>query len=363
MSGPTKARQKYYKPGDYPGLQFWVRTSGTKTWYYQYRTKHKKFPQRKKIGNYPVVGVVEAIKRAKDLSTKIYNGEDPKEAEKIDILNLQLGEAIRNYYREELTTVNQYSLKTIEAIKGVFGPWILRNTYNKDILDRVAKVEDIQYKKLSSITPKMFKNLYNVVGSRSPINANRLQEYLRKFWNDFVKATNNPFVLKKKYKNTENVYLDYLDAVELPRVMKVLVQIDYRTGRLNYNYYKEKSLKPVSCLLLALLLTTGRRLKEAGSLTWPQFKQGESPRLELKKTKTSRKNNKLIFKLGDEAVNILNLIAKDRLNNPESSFILLLAIPETIIFFHLKHTEEKIKVVKPNVYLFRIQEPLGIVLC
>ena len=47
-------------------------------------------------------------------------------------------------------------------------------------------------------------------------------------------------------------------------------------------------------LLLALLLTTGRRLKEAGSLTWPQFKQGESPRLELKKTKTSRKNNKLL---------------------------------------------------------------------
>ena len=52
--------KKYYKPGDYPGLQFWVRTSGTKTWYYQYRTKHKKFPQRKKIGNYPVVGVVIA---------------------------------------------------------------------------------------------------------------------------------------------------------------------------------------------------------------------------------------------------------------------------------------------------------------
>jgi hypothetical protein len=151
---------------------------------------------------------------------------DPKEAEKIDILNLQLGEAIRNYYREELTTVNQYSPKTIEAIKGVFGPWILRDTYNKDILDRVAKVEDIQYKKLSSITPKMFKNLYNVVGSRSPINANRLQEYLRKFWNDFVKATNNPFVLKKKYKNTENVYLDYLDKIELPRVMKVLVQME-----------------------------------------------------------------------------------------------------------------------------------------
>ena len=79
--------------------------------------------------------------------------------------------------------------------------------------------------------------------------------------------------------------------------MNVLVQIDYRTQRLNYKHYKDKGLKPVSCLVLALLLTTGRRLKEVATLTWPQFKQGESPRLELKKTKTSRKNNKLVFKI------------------------------------------------------------------
>jgi len=328
--------KNYFKPGDYPGLQFWVKTGGSKSWFYQYRTKHKKFPQRKKIGNYPVIGVVEAIKRAKDLSTKIYNGEDPKEAETIDVLKMQFGEAIRNYYREELTTVNQYSASTIAGIKGVFGPWVFRNTYDKDILDRVSKTEDIQYKKLSSITPKMFKNLYNVVGSRSPINANRLQEYLRKFWNDFVKAPNNPFVLKKKYKNTENVYLDYLDKLELPRVMNVLVQIDYRTQRLNYKHYKDKGLKPVSCLVLSLLLTTGRRLKEVATLTWPQFKQGESPRLELKKTKTSRKNNKLVFKLGNDAVNILNLIARDRLNNPESAFYFSVDDPRNNYIFPSK---------------------------
>jgi hypothetical protein len=41
-----------------------------------------------------------------------------------------------------------------------------------------------------------------------------------------LKQTDNPFVLKKKYKNTENVYLDFLDKIELPRVMKNLVRID-----------------------------------------------------------------------------------------------------------------------------------------
>jgi hypothetical protein len=41
-----------------------------KTWYYQYRTKGKKYQQRKRLGNYPVVGVVEAIKRAKENQLK-----------------------------------------------------------------------------------------------------------------------------------------------------------------------------------------------------------------------------------------------------------------------------------------------------
>ncbi len=333
----------YFRSGDYPGLQLWIEPGGTKTWRLQYRIAGKRYQQRKKIGNYPVVGVVEATKRAKELSTKIYQGEDPREEAKLDILNMQLGEAIRTYFKEELTTVNQYSASTIDGIKGVFGPWVLRNTYDKNILDRVSKVEDIQYKKLSKITPKLFKSLYDVVGSKSPINANRLQEYLRKFWNDFVKTSDNPFVLRKKYKNTENVYLDFLDKTELPRVMKTLVRIDDRSGRLNYNYYSENSLKPVSCLLLAFLLTTGRRLKEAGSLTWARYKQGEYPRIDLAKTKTSKKNNKLVFKLGDEAVNILNLIAKDRLNNPESSFYFPVGDDRNNYIFPSKAYGRKIK--------------------
>jgi integrase len=310
----------YFKPGDYPGLQFWVEPGGTKSWRFQYRVKGKRWQQRKKLGTYPTVSVVEAIKRAKIEADKIFKGEDPKEQIKSDLLKLQLGDAIRKYYQEELTTINQYRPSTIKGIKATFGPWIFRNTYEKDILLRTERVEDLQYKKLSSITPKMFKNLYQICGSRSPITANRLQEYLRKFWNDFVKADDNPFILDKKYKHTENIYLDYLDHIELPRVMKSLVRIDERSGRLNNSYYQECFLNPVSCLLLAFMLTTGRRPEEARSLTWTQFTQGGSARIDLIKTKTSKKNNKTRFNLGVDATSILNLISKDRLNNPESSF-------------------------------------------
>lgn len=61
-----------------------VRPGGTKTWRFQYRVLSKKYQQRKTIGNYPIIGVVEALKRAKKLSTKIYNGEYSKEAKKIE---------------------------------------------------------------------------------------------------------------------------------------------------------------------------------------------------------------------------------------------------------------------------------------
>jgi hypothetical protein len=214
--------------------------------------KGKKYKQREKLGNYPSLGVVEATKRAKELSTKIYNGEDPQQTEKAEILKMQLGEVIISYYQQELTTVNQYAPSNIKGIKAKFGPWIFRNTYDKDILNRLVRCKDLQYKKLSSITPKMFKDLYQTCGERSLITANRLQEYLRKFWNDFVKEDDNPFIMKKKYKFTENVYLDFLDPIELKRVMNVLVQIDQRTGRLNYSYYKQKQLNPVTCFIACL---------------------------------------------------------------------------------------------------------------
>ena len=92
--------KRYYRQGYYPGLEFWVMPSGVKTWKFQYKIKGKKYQERKKIGNYPVVGVVEAVKRAKELSTKIFNGEDPKETEKADILKMQLGEVIKSYYQD-----------------------------------------------------------------------------------------------------------------------------------------------------------------------------------------------------------------------------------------------------------------------
>ena len=344
--------KRYFKPGDYPGLEFWVHPSGKKSWYFQYKTKSKKYQQRKSLGNYPVVGVVEAIKKAKKISQQIFDGIDPNEQMKSDILKMQLGEALRVYYRDELTESNQHESTTIKTIKSTFGPWIFRNTYDKKILDLVSRVEDLQYKKLSSITPKMFKNLFQVCGSRSPITANRLQNYLRKFWNDFVKENENPFIMKKKFMYDEKVYLDFLDPTELKRVMKNAIQVDLRTGRLNMDYYIKHKLNPVSCCLIGFLLTTGRRTKEAASLTWEQYSPGDVPRIRLKKTKTSKKNKKVLFPIGSDAVKILNLIQKDRLNNPKSKFYFDISDPRNKQIFPSKDYGRKlVKGICKNVFI------------
>ena len=313
--------KRYMKQGDYPGLEFWVQPGGSKSWYYQYRSKGVKDQIRKKIGTFPVVGVTEAFNRAKKLAKDIYEGTDPRQTEKIEVLKEQLGQAIKKYYTDELTVVNQYRPSSIKMVKAIFGPWIFRNTYDKDILNRVQRAQDIQYKKLSMITPKMVTELYHACGSRSPIVANRLIEYLRMFWNDFVKADDNPFLMETKKKYEEKEYLDFLDETELQRVMSNAVKVDDRSGRLLDSHYKTNRLSPVSCMAVALLLTTGRRtVTEVTSLIWDNYKRTGEKRLEVKQTKTSKKNKIVSFKLGDEAVNILNHISVDRLNNPKSAF-------------------------------------------
>jgi hypothetical protein len=112
------------KPADYPGLEFWVQPGGSKSWQYQYRIKGVKAPIRKKIGLYSVIGVVEANARAKKISKDIYECVDPRQTQKIEILNLQLGKAIRTYCAEELTLINQYRPATIKGVKAIFGPFL-----------------------------------------------------------------------------------------------------------------------------------------------------------------------------------------------------------------------------------------------
>ena len=109
-------------------------SSGIKTWNFQYRIKGKTYPFRKKMETI-LLSVFEAIKKSKANITTIFNGTDPKEQIKSDILKMQLGDAIRKYYVEELTEAKRHRPNTIKNIKAIFKVWIFRDTYDKAKLE------------------------------------------------------------------------------------------------------------------------------------------------------------------------------------------------------------------------------------
>jgi len=90
------------------------------------------------------------IKKAKQISQQVFNGTDPQEQIKSDILKMQLGDAIRKYYVEELTEANRHRQNTIKNIKAIFKVWIFRDTYDKTKFDWGSFGDDAIYKFLSA---------------------------------------------------------------------------------------------------------------------------------------------------------------------------------------------------------------------
>ena len=312
--------KRYEVPGNYPGLALRINVKGTMTWFFQYRVKNIKYPLRKRIGVYPTIGIKEAELRSRKIDNNLFDGVDPREQEKINIANLLLKDALNKFYQEDLV-VPYYSESTIKGFKAIMKVWIYRDTNDADILQRFMTLKDIQHIKLSKITNKMIEDLHKGVSKRSPYVANRLVQYLRLFWNSFVKLPDNPFVLESKKLNFEKEYLDWLNPTELQRVMSYAFRKDGNNGRLLVSHYKRYLLNPVSCSMIALMLTTGRRTRtEVASLKWDNYKAGYKPRFSYEKTKTSKKNKIVEFRIGKKAVEILQTIQRDKFNNSESKF-------------------------------------------
>ena len=321
-----KARNKDYFISDKtPGLRLRVWTSGEKVWYFVYRPKGKN-AQKLKLDNFKKLSVRGARTRCKKVNADIFNNIDPIESRKQWDDQPTLGDAIKDWYVSTLTVKGGYRKNTIKTVKAVFGPWIFRKTNDLNIRKHYSQIEDIRTKKLNDISKDMIESFHKVVTSKSPIVANRIVQYLKIFFyhsNDKGICNNNPCKIKNKKLNNENEYTDYLDETELERVMNNAVQVDSRTGRLLASHYKKHRLMPVSCLLIAFDFATSRRTgSEASNLQWPQIigLNSSQPRVKYKKTKTSDHDTPLVFSLAEKAHDLLKLISRDRLNNPDSKF-------------------------------------------
>ena len=317
---PLDERKIY--SADYPGLELWVNPGGTKSWYKQYRVKGKKSPERFRLGNYPQITIRDAELRAKKIDNDLFLGKDPKEKEVTEIEKLTLGDAINKFYDEEFNDSSPYYSKaTIKGFRAMMKCWVFRKSSDGDIMQRLSAVKDLQYIKLCKIKNKDVEILHKTISKRAPYVANRTIQYLRMFWNTFVKSKDNPFKLEARKLNTEKEYLDFLNPTELKRVYAIAFRQDKITGRFLTSHYKRYGLSVVACAMISLMLCTGRRTRgEIASLQWKNYLSGFKPSFKYEKTKTSKKTKIVQFRIGKKAVELLQTIQRDKFNNPESKF-------------------------------------------
>ena len=209
----------------------------------------------------------------------------------------------------------------------------------KNISKKFIKKQKFSYKKKISLVSQIIKfqqslkpefnfkinfNLEKYIQAFFDDIANRIVEYLRMFYNIWIDrgiTNNQPCKIKKESKFEEKEYLDFLRPDEINRFVSILIQKDLKTGRFLTSHYRKHRLSVVACALIAYQLYSSRRTRsEASKIQWGMMNDGLVPTLKLEKTKTSKKNKKTDFAMGDDELDIIQTIRKDRLNNPTSKF-------------------------------------------
>ena len=293
---------------------------GKKVWVWHYRPRGKE-STRMTLGRTEHLSPAEARRKVRSLQGKHVSGKDPVEEKNKWKSEIALGDGLKEYFDTHLTKSKGFRIKTIKEIKNTFNIWIFRKTKDLNVKRRYPD-EELKNKKLSAITPAMIKVYHEAIGSKAPYMANRFVAYLKMFFNYAVGrgwCDENP-CSRFEGLYEEKPYQDALTKTERNRLYNQLVVRDERSGRLLRSHYEQHELNPVSCCLIAFQLFTGRRTRsEASLLKWSMFRRA-SKKIILEQTKTSKKNKIFSFKLGPRALEILQTIQTDRLNNPESKF-------------------------------------------
>jgi len=300
--------------------KFGEEKQGIKTWIWRYRPPGKSV-QTITIGRLEHLSIDKARKRVKGLQYKHLTGKDPIAEKNKWKSELSLSDGIKEYFENHLTKSKGFRDKTIKSVKTTFNVWIFRKTKDLNVKRRYPE-EDILNKKLSSITPGMIKVYHEAIGSKAPYMANRFVAYLKMFFNYAIKrgwCVSNP-CSKFEGLYEEKPYQDALTKEERNRVYSLAIVRDERSGRLLKSHYEQHELSPVACCLISFQLFSGRRTRnEASPLKWLMYNRN-AKKITLDSTKTSKHNSIYSFPLGPRALEILQTIQRDKLNNPDSEF-------------------------------------------
>ena len=189
-------------------LQVYKHPSKSKTWFYQYRPKGKA-SVRIQLGSYEDLGITKAKSRAKKLSNDLFMGKDPHEIKQMFKGENTLGEQIKESYKSILTPV-RYAESTNQTIRNIFSSYIFRKTKDPKIRELFTQLDNIQHQKVSSITNNQIRKFHQVMGARTPRQANLFVEYLRMLFNIWIERgiTNNQPCQIKKEDKFSNVSFD-----------------------------------------------------------------------------------------------------------------------------------------------------------
>jgi integrase len=310
-----RPKDKIYSIGDSEmvGLRLYVRISGSKIFYYCYKPKNEKNWVRYNVGNFNVINVIQARDKAKKYAALIVDGIDPVLVKREMKTELTLEELIEQFYSKRFNRNYGYKPNTIEAVKTCFKVWIFQKTSSLAV--RKVQKENpysLQHKKLSTITKEDIKGLHNIIRLKAPAVANKVIKFLNVVFNYAVEEkmlSKNPVKMKLKEMAPDREDNRILTEQQRQTILDIVWKIDRRNGKINYNYYQEKQLNLVGCLIIAFWLLTGRRnVSEGNQIKWKQISL-PTKKIFFMDSKVGQKQ----YDLGPKAVKLLKAIHCERM--------------------------------------------------
>ena len=296
-----------------PGLRAYIQPSSSVIFYFAYKPKNQKNWVRYKIGNFNILNVKQARDKAKKYGAAILEGKDPVEIRRELKEELILTELIERFYDKKFKRSYGYKNTTIKTVKTYFKCWILQKTNDQNIR-KIQKENpyNIRHKKLSTITKDDIKVLHSIVGLKARSVADKIVDYLNVLFNYAVEEkllAKNPVQLKKKEKFGDKEDNRILTEEQREMVLNYAYKIDKRTGKINYNYYAQKNLNLVACLVIVWWLLTGRRNNSEG--TQIKWKQISFPQKKI--FFEDSKVGQIEYAIGPRAMKLLRVIKDERL--------------------------------------------------
>ena len=192
-----------------PGLSLKVRQTwkdklgeenqGTKTWIFRYRPRSSDNKNIKdfRLGSVINMNLAQAKKEVDKIKVKLAKGIEPS-IEKQKLIDTEVvGQLIKKYYHNHLTTTNGFRKKTIAAIKDSFRVWVYRKTLDMTCTSRLI-YKDISKLKITKVNNELIREIHKSIGGGpygAPYSANRFVAYLKMFFN---------WAIENKYFEKEN---------------------------------------------------------------------------------------------------------------------------------------------------------------